>query len=184
MELEEIIKKIQFAMDAVSNIPEPFKVKAFEIVLSKSLDEVPKEDTSASNVELREKPTNVGDKMEKLTKVATITLEQLKDIFDFKAEEPIFIGRVEGNEAEKQVQISELMLLVMQEVYEHEWVASSFLWKTLQECGVGSLDNLAAHLSERPDLFRAMGQKRGRKYRLTGPGRTAALELLRRLALP
>jgi hypothetical protein len=188
MEIEEIKKKIQFAIDSVNNFPEPYRLKAFEVILAKSLEELSEKEPlhpihERSSIETS--PLNIGEKIEKLAKDANITIEQLKDVFDFKENVPIFISKAEGKEAsEKQVQISELVLLVMHEVYEQEWLASSFLWQVLQECGVGSLDNFAANLSQRTDLFRAMGKKRGRKYRLTGPGKTAALELLKRLARP
>lgn len=185
MDIEELKKKIQFAIDSVNNFPEPYRLKAFEVILAKSLEEFSEKEPLHPTHEkpsTETRPSSIEEKTGKFAKNANITLEQLKDVLDFKENGPIFIGRFEGNEAEKQVQISELVLLVMHEVYEHEWVTSSFLWQVLQECGVSSLDNLAANLSQRTDLFRAMGQKRGRKYRLTGPGKTAALELLSRLA--
>lgn len=49
----------------------------------------------------------------------------------------------------------------------------------LKDHGVGSLDNLARNLARRETEFRAMGQKKVKKYKLTEPGRQNAIELLR-----
>jgi hypothetical protein len=106
---------------------------------------------------------DIEGKVQKLAEIVGIEVRQLKDIFQFEENQPIFIGRVNGNEAEKQVQICRLIILVSKEVYEKEWVEGSFLWKILQDYGIGSLDNLAANLKARENEFRMIGQKKRQK---------------------
>jgi hypothetical protein len=185
LEKDEIKKKIQLAVDSVADVSEPLKTKAFEIVLSHLLAGPSTKSPSTPPhlaTELGERSIGIDEKIQKLAATANIETRQLKDIFHFGEKEQTFIGRIEGTEAEKQFQITQLVLLSSQEVYGHEWVKGSFLWKILKDYGVGSLDNLAQNLSTRPNEIRAMGQKRGRQYKLTEQGRQNAIGLLRRLA--
>lgn len=185
METKEIKEKIQLAITLVEDVPEPFKTKAFEVVLSNLLEGfLPKKTRPLfpkEAKESRETAQSIEDKIERLAKIVDIEVSQLKDIFQFEEKEPIFIGRVEGTEAEKQVQACRLIILVSKEVYEQEWVDGSFLWKVLKDLGIGSLDNLSRNLKSREDEFRMMGQKTGKKYKLTEPGRRNALQSLRQL---
>ena len=184
MEVEEIKKKIQLAMNSVKDVPEPFKTKAFEVILSNLLIEFsPKKPLPSTHTEKRpiEGEVSVEEKMAKLAKIANLEVNQLKDIFHFGEKEPVFIGRVDGTEAEKQAQICRFLLLASHEVYGIEWVESSFLWKTLQDYGIGSLGNLATNIAKRENEFRAMGRGKGRKYKLTEQGRQNAIESLKQL---
>jgi len=185
METEEIKEKIQLAMSLVEGVPEPFKTKAFEVILSNLLEGVlPKKASHILHEETKvtEATRNIEPKIQKLAELVGTEVRQLKDIFQFEENRPIFIGRVNGTEAEKQVQICRLVIFVLKEVYGQEWVEGSFLWKILQDYGIGSLENLATNLKARENEFRMMGQKRGRKYKLTEPGRQNALQSLRQLA--
>lgn len=184
MGIEEIKKKIRLAINVVEDVPEPFRTKAFEVVLSSMLAGLsPKISSPPIRAETQSKKriSSIESKIEELAKVADIEVNQLRDIFHFGEKEPTFIGNVSGGEAEKQVQISRLLLLVMHDVYRHEWIKSSFLWKALEDCGVGSLAHLSRNLKRRRTEFRAIGQKKGKKYKLTGPGRQNAIESLRQL---
>lgn len=183
METKEIKDKIQLAITLVEDVPEPFKTKAFEVILSNLLEgSLPKKTPPSFPKEAKESSEivqSLEDKIERLAKIADIEVSRLKDIFQFEEKEPMFIGRVEGTEAERQAQISRLMILVCKEVYGKEWVEGSFLWKVLGDYGVGSLQHLARNLERRENEFRMMGQGRGRKYKLTEQGRQNAVASLR-----
>jgi len=183
--MKEIKRKVNLAMDAVKDVPEPFKIKAFDVILSNLLGEASQQELPPSiHVEARPTEDSEGlpDEVKSLSKIANMETNQLKDVLHFDENEPVFIGRVEGTEADKQIQISRVLLLVMQEVYGNEWVKGSFLWKALEDYGVGSLSNLAANLANQQAEFRAMGQKKGRKYKLTEQGKQIAIESLRQMA--
>jgi hypothetical protein len=185
METEEIKKKIQLAISLVQDVPEPFKAKAFEVILSNLLEGVlPKKASRILHEETKvtEVTQNVELKTQKLAELVGIEISQLKDIFQFEEKGPTFIGRVNGTEAEKQVQVCRLAIFILKEVYGQEWIEGSFLWKILQDCRIGSLDNLAANLRARENEFRMMGQKKGKKYKLTELGRQNAIQSLRQLA--
>lgn len=185
METEEIKEKIKLAMSLVEDVPEPFKTKAFEVILSNLLGGVfPKKgsDILPEETKVAEVTRNIELKIQKLAELVGIEVSQLEDIFQFEEKGPTFIGRVNGTEAEKQVQVCRLAILVLKEVYGQEWVEGSILWKILQDCGIGSLDNLAKNLKAQGNEFRMMGQKRGKKYKLTEPGRQNALQSLKQLA--
>jgi len=183
METEQIKNKIQTAVDVVKDVPEPFRMKAFEVVLTSLMKSSGSEIQYGTRSETQppEGVQTVESKLEKLAKTAGIQVQQLKDIFQFAEKEPVFIGKVAGTEANRQVQISRLLLLAMQEAYGTEWVEGSFLSKALQDYGVGSLPNLARNLGEETADFRAMGQKKGRKYKLTEQGRKTAIESVKQL---
>lgn len=105
MKIEEIKKTVHLAIDSVKDVPEPFKTKAFEIILSNLLAEFsPKKPLPLVNEEKQPVGgvTTIEDKIEKLAKIANIEVNQSKDIFQFGEKEPIFIGRVEGTEAESR----------------------------------------------------------------------------------
>lgn len=185
MSIEEIRNKIRIAVDAVQNVPEPLKVKAFEIVLNKMLSTY--ESAASGGQTLKHGETNTAivkdmeAKLAELAHNAGISIEQLKDVFNFEVERPVFIGRVNGKESEKQFHISRLVMLAFKDVYGREWIEGSILSKILKDYGVGSLDNLARNLTAAENEVRAMGQTRDRKYKLTETGRQNALTALKQL---
>jgi hypothetical protein len=172
-QVEEIKEKIQLAIQAVADVEEPFKTKAFEVILSALLKK-PKVIIKGA--------TTLDQKIAEFANEANVEVSKLDDIFEFGEDKPIFIGRVEGSEIEKQVQISRCLLAAYESVYGKDWVGSSILWKALDDYGVGALANLAKNLGKYEDEFRAKGQRRGRQYKLTQQGRKNALDLIRQLS--
>ena len=186
MQVEEIKEKIRLAIQAVADVEEPFKTKAFEVVLSTLLKkpeaEGPPSPPPSSARTTTKVPRTVDQKIAKFAKEANFEVSKLKDLFEFEEDKPIFIGRVEGNEAEKQVQISKCLLLAYRSVYGKNWVETSFLSKALDDYGVGSLGNLATNLRKHEEEFRAKGHHRWKQYKLTQQGRKNALDLIRQLS--
>lgn len=183
MEVNQVKQKIGLAMEAVQDVPEPFKLKAFEVVLSNSL-------ASSANTLLSSetKSTNnhglvsIESKVEKIAGIIKLEKELIKDAIDFGEDEPSFIATVDGSETERQVQISRSILFVMDHAYGREWVKSSFLLRKLQDCGVGSLQHLNENLEARKTDFRSRGKKKGTEYKLTQPGQQNAIAFIRELA--
>lgn len=182
MQIQDTKRKIQLAIEIVKDVPEPFRMKAFEVVLKKILMESIKEELSSSSqkqASLTKDITTIERKIERLAKTANVNPADLADIFHFGEKEPTFIGKFSGNEAEKQFLICRLILLAMDMIYGQNWVKGSFLGKILKDCGVGSRQHLAENLGKYRAEFRTMGQKKGKKYKLTQVGKRNAIESLR-----
>jgi len=186
MQVEEIKEKIELAIQAVADVEEPFKTKAFEVILSMLLKKPETErhaapsPTSTKTITKKAKPFD--QKIVAFANEANVEVGRLNDVFEFEEDKPIFIGRVEGSEAEKQVQISKCLLAAYKRVYGKAWVKTSLLSEALDDYGVGSLANLAANLGKCEEEFRAKGQFRGRQYKLTQQGMKNALDLIRQLS--
>lgn len=154
---------IQRAIKIAEKVPEQYRSKAFEVVLSKILS-FPLSERKGE----REKEGVVGEGFEgKIAEFATkcnLSIEQLKSIFDFQNDKPIFIIRGLGKSfAESQVLVSRYLLAAYSEVYGEEWVGLS---PVLAEHGIGSLDNLAVNLQAHTDIFGMRGQKKATEYKL------------------
>lgn len=182
MQVKEIKNKIQLAIQAVVDVEEPFKTKAFEVVLSRLLEE-PEAKGRPSPVQttLKEAKT-LNEKIARFAKKVNLDVDKLKDVFEFKEDKPLFIAKVEGTNAEKQVKFSQCLLVVFDEIYERDWLETSILRQMLDDYGI-SLANLARNLTNRKEIFRKMGQTQATKYKLTGQGKKKALELIRELAV-
>jgi hypothetical protein len=182
--VKELKSKIQLAVDAVQDVPDALKGKAFEIVLKKIL--ATSEEPAVMGVtsinagsEHVEQSSGLESKIMLLAQTAEISVTQLKDVFKFEEDAPIFIGRINGSEKEKQIQMSRWIILAFKDVYDKEWVDGSTLWKILKDYGVKALDNLAKNLKSTENEILAMGQRRDRKYKLTETGRQNALVALK-----
>lgn len=182
MQVKEIKNKIQLAIQAVADVEEPFKTKAFEVVLSRLLEE-PEAKGRPSPVQITFKEAKTLDeKIVRFAKKANLDVDKLKDVFEFKEDKPIFIAKVEGTDVEKQVKFSQCLLVVFDEIYEKEWLEASILRQMLDDFGT-PLANLARNLTNQKEIFRKMGPKQATKYKLTGQGKKKALELIRELAV-
>ena len=185
MQVEEIKEKIQLAIQAVADVKEPFKTKAFEVILSTLLKKPEAEGhvTQRPSTKVIAKGAKTLDqKIAEFANETNIEIRKLKDVFEFDEDKPIFIGRVEGSEAEKQAQISKCLLIAYKSVYRKDWVEASFLSRALDDYGVRSLKNLATNLGKLKDEFRTKGQSRWKQYKLTQQGRKTALDLIRQLS--
>jgi hypothetical protein len=185
-QVEEIKKKIQVAIQTVEDIEEPFKIKAFEVVLSNLLTTTKREEVrgiAPPPIKVKTKGTKTLDqKIAELAKAANVDTSKMKDVFEFEEDNIIFIGKVEGKEVEKQVKISECLLAAYKVVYGKTWVETSILWKALNDYGVGSLANLAKNLGKCTSDIRTKGKARGTKYKLTQQGYENALALIKELS--
>jgi len=185
-QVKEIKKKIQLAKQSVADIEEPFKTKAFEVILSNLLKTTEGEKVrgiATHPIKVKTKGTKTLDqKIAELAKAANVDASKMKDIFEFEGDNVIFIGKVEGKEVEKQVKISECLLAAHKVVYGKTWVESSILCKALDDYGVGSLANLAKNLGKCSSDIRTKGKGRWKKYKLTQQGFENALALIKQLS--
>jgi uncharacterized protein with NAD-binding domain and iron-sulfur cluster len=182
MQVEEIKKKIQLAIKAVADVEEPFRNKAFEVVLSRLLEE-PEVKGRPSPVPMTLKGAKtLNEKIARFAKKVNLDVDKLKDIFEFKEDKPVFIAKVEGTDGEKQGKASQCLLIVFDEIYEKDWLETSILRQMLDDYGI-PLANLARNLTNQKEIFRKMGQKQATKYKLTGLGKKKASELIRELAI-
>jgi hypothetical protein len=170
---------IQRAIQIVEKVPEQYRLKAFEVVLSKILNF-----PLSERQEKREKEGVVGEGFEgKIAEFAAkcnLSIEQLKSIFDFQKDKPIFIIRGLGKSfAESQVLVSRYLLAVYCEVYGKEWVGLS---PVLAEHGIGSLDNLAQNLQSHTDIFGVRGQGKATEYKLLDVAKGETFGMLHNLS--
>ena len=174
VKVDELRKKIQIALEVVSGVPEQFKAKAFEVILSQLLKETLTVSKVSESKALDEKVTEFARKI-------GIEAHQLSEIYEFGEKEPIFIATIKGTEAEKQFLISRCLLLAYKEVYNQEWINGSTLWRHLKDCGVQSLKNLSRNLDKHRDEIMSTGKGTGKRYKLTQKGRKNATNFIKQL---
>ena len=187
MQTEQIKNKIKMAIDAVSDVEEPFKIKAFEVILSKLLEESEEmihhlatpspKSTTQGNL----KGAKTLERIASFAKRCNLNAAQLRDAIEFKEDVPMFIEKVEGSDAEKQVKASQCLLATYENVYQRDWIEASTLRQNLADSGV-PLANLARSLKSQKEIFRKIGKKKNTKYKLTGLGKKKAYQLIRKLA--
>ena len=68
-------------------------------------------------------------------------------------------------------------------ILNNEWISTSIITECLRSLGVKDIANLAATLKKHRDLFRHIGGRRYKKYKLTsGQGKISAFETIRKFA--
>jgi hypothetical protein len=177
---DDLIKAaIQRAIDITKDIEEPYRLKAFEIVFSKLLAPIAEHKTETPGTTRSKSGTaNLGARIEELAAKCTLSVEQLKNIFDFQEDGPLFTVPLHGSHAEKQVLVSRYLLTAYHEAYGKEWVR---LNQILAEHGVGSLDNLAFNLKKHSDMFRQRGRKKASEYKLADSAERETFHMIHNL---
>ena len=181
MEIEDIKNQIQFAINAVKDFDEPYRTKAFEVILSKLIEGRPTEKKIEPSEVKKKKISTLNGKIAEFAKAANITAEQLGNVFDFKEQDLTFIAPLTGSLADRQFQFCESILIGSELVYGNKWTKASILTKKMDDYGLHTR-NLARNLARRSGIFRRTGQKRGSKWKLTDVGIREALDLVRRIA--
>lgn len=134
--------------------------------------------TSTTQADLKAaKP--LEEKIARFAKRCNLNVTQLTDVIEFKEDAPVFIGKVEGSDAEKQVKTSQCLLATYENVYERDWIDASTLRQNLADSSV-PLANLARSLKSQKEMFRRIGKKKNTQYKLTGLGKKKAYELIRK----
>lgn len=107
---DKIDTVIQRAIKIAEKVPEQYRLKAFEVVLSKILSSPLFE----RKEEREKKGADGGDFERKVVEFATkcnLSIEQLRSVFEFQSDKPVFIIRgLGGTHAERQTQVSRYLL--------------------------------------------------------------------------
>lgn len=190
VDLKNVKEKIALARKAVEGEEEPYKTEAFKIIFSKLLGTcvnsgvddnnhstvaMPKGDTSSKKGGFETKKTEFAT-------ICGIDAKEIDNVFYVKDNEIRLVSPLSGNETEKQIKASTCILLAYEVLFGKTWLSSLILSKSLDLSGVGNLTNLADNLKRNSDLFRKSGTKRATEYKITGPGRTKAIEIIKKVA--
>jgi hypothetical protein len=177
---EDVKKKIQDTIDIVKDFDEPYRSKAFELILSKSL-EMPPTERVVKPSKKDEKPVSRKEKIVKFAEATILSVNQLENVFAFDEDEIKFITPLEGSTPQRQVSFTQCVLIGLEYVYNKRSIEAAELVSMLDYYGL-TTNNLARSLRQNSDIFRKIGKKRSTKYRLTDIGKTSALALVNTLA--
>jgi hypothetical protein len=103
---------------------------------------------------------------------------KLRDIYSIKGGQVLLILRaLPGNSnVDRQRSLAALVLLAYQEGLKYEWVTSGLLCEAAKNSDLYDPSRFSRNLNF--EWFRSTGKKRGVKYKLSGPGVGAAIDLL------
>jgi len=180
----KIKEQIQTAIEAVKDFDEPYKTKAFEVILSRNLDELSlgkDRGEAKEGKEPKELSLALNKRIDALTKEANLTVEQLENVYDFGDQDLTVIAPLEGTVPDKQVSFTQCLLIGLERVYSKKSISAPELTKKIDDTGLNT-KNLSRSLKNRPDIFRKMGKKKETVYKLTDVGKTSAIALVRTLA--
>jgi hypothetical protein len=178
----KIKEQIEAAIEAVKDFDEPYKTKAFEVILSKSLDELYSGKGEGEGKEGEATLSGLEERIENFVKKAGVSVTQLEGVFQFNKDGLEFIYRpLQGSVADRQASFSQCILISLEEIYQKKLMEASELIRRLDAYGLDS-KNLSRNLQKRPNVFRMAGRGKATKYKLTDTGKTSAMELVRTLA--
>jgi hypothetical protein len=161
----EIKQKINRAINLTKDLDEPYRSKAFEIIFNDLLHSQIKTEPAVVKPNNEKKPDkgtfenglDLNKKIENFATKCGLSVQQLKNVYDFTDNKPIVIIPRKGTEIENQILTSRLLLVAYDEIFNQEWIS---LRQDLTEHGIKSLGNLAANLDRNSQLFRSRGQGR------------------------
>lgn len=180
--IDEIKTQIQKAIEAVKDFDEPYKIKAFEVILAKFLEAVSIEKTvQETGAGMKRKALSPTDKIQKFAQATNLSVGQLENVFEFGEQGLRFIAPLTGRIAERQVSFAQCVLICLEHVYGKKTIATLEFTKFFDDFGL-TTKNLARNIRRHNTLFRIFGKKKGAKYRLSDVGKTSAIELVRTLA--
>jgi hypothetical protein len=168
---EKIKAMIRRAINIVADIEEPYRAKAFEVVLSRLWTGSYEKEQG----EKVEKPGTLEAKINNFGTKCNLSTDQLKSIYDFKEDKPVFIISLRGTHAERQVLISRYLLAAYDEVYGKEWVS---LYQVLSDHGISSLGNLSNNLKKHSEIFNLRGQGKAREYKLVDAAKRDTFQMI------
>jgi hypothetical protein len=123
--------------------------------------------------------------MEKLSKEAGISKEQLRHVFDLEKEDLKLKTTVDGkNWGEKQFKATVCILTAYHYCYSRDEIKSQDLRKKLALLGIRSLENLSSNLAEYKQFILPKGKPKSKNfvYKITYPGIYKGLEIIKELS--
>lgn len=180
--IEEIKKQIQTAIEAVKEFDEPYKTKAFEVILSKFLETIPTE-IAVKRVRPKEKgkALSLEEKIKEFAEASDLSVNQLENVFEFGEKGLRFIAPLTGSLPERHVTFAQCVLIGLERVYGKKVIGAPTFTRIFDDYAL-STNNLTRSLRGHPTIFRIFGQRKGTRYRLTDIGKQSAIELVRTLA--
>lgn len=196
MDKTELEEKFKIAKEIVSKEEEPFKTEGFKILLDFLLSS----DGSTKRKSKDNKQRKSGKKGKKISKhkkeelvieikndindlasKCNISKEKFSETISIKNEIVEILKKIQGSNAFKQLIFSQCILATYRILCEVEWVPVSFLRKSLEMSGVGSISNLAPNLSGHSNLIVDRGAFFGTEYKVTGEGLHSAYKIIEKL---
>lgn len=178
--IEEIKKQIQTAIEAVKDFDEPYRTKAFEVILSKFMERIPVE-KGVKRVRRKTQALPLKEKIEEFAEATNLSVDQLENVFEFDEQGLRFIAPLTGSIPERQVSFVQCVLIGLEYVYGKKSISATEFAKIFDDYGL-SKKNIGRSLGRHRPLFRMFGRKKSTKYRLTDVGKTSAIELVHTLA--
>ncbi len=178
---EQLKAKIQRAINITKDLDEPYRSKAFEIVLSSSINHQLITEKETEQKKTENAPTTesgLDAKIQNFANKCNLKVEQLKNVYEFEEDTPIFIVRFKKTETEKQILISRLLLVAYEEVYDQEWLS---LKQILKNHGVKGLKHLSENI-EKSGLFLKKGGTKSTQYKLVSSIKFETCKMVAQLA--
>lgn len=178
---EQLKREIQKAINTTKDFEEPYRSKAFEIILSKALNQP--QLTKKQRLPALEKPpmdaAGLQAKILAFSQNCNLTNVQLRNVFEFDENEPIFIvPLVTGTLPEKQSLVSRLLLAAYEDVYEQKWLT---LAQIIDANGICS-KNLSRALGRQDSVFCKKGEKGQRQYKLADSAKAETYQIINQIA--
>lgn len=183
IEDKQIKAAIKRAIDVSKDFEEPYRLKAFEIILAHSLSNSFRiGEKIEQTLTIESTPSGVptlNTNIQNLSKKCDLSIEQLKNVYDFQEKYPILIIPLKGNQSEKQILASRLLLVAYDEVYGQEWLS---LTEVLQNHGIGALQHLSENLDRAQNIFLKRGERNTRQYKLVNSAKIASYKIISQIA--
>ena len=189
MSAEEIKDKIEIAKEIVKDQTEPYKTEAFKIILSSlinggSINSKTKDKTKdKSTKKSKSKQSMLEQKNEvfELSKKCNISTDELSEVITIKNDYIHITKRQKIKEVQKHLLFSACILASYKILYEMEWLPADLLKKCLDRSGVGDLDHFSKALANSSFIL-LRGERRGKKYKITGKGLDYACDIIKKLS--
>ena len=178
---ETIRAIIQRATNIADEVEDRYRLKAFEAILLKLWDVHGKEVVPPKGKE--DHKEKAEDRrlaaIKGFADKCDVSVKQLKNVYEFQEDKPVFIVGLRGSHAERQVLVSRYLLAAYDEVYGEKWIG---LREVLEAHGISSLANLSANLKRHSEVFRLKGRRKAREYRLVDAAKRETFGMIHELA--
>lgn len=177
--LQTLKKIFEEATEIVKELPEVFRIKAFEIVVRVLLEESEGLKKKEVKIQLPEDKEKREDKLDVLAQELKIDDKKaLQTVYNFSTGGKINLtARLEGKNSEVQREVAYLYLLVKLIYGEQEWVSALELAKQITRYGVDD-GHVAVNLEKEKGKILCAGSRKGKKYGLSLAGIQEAKTIL------
>ena len=187
MEIEEYVKKVEFAWKVAQQFPNEIKSDVFQITYSSLLTQNITKQTdfkleSIDSSEILTSTTTFDQKMKIFSEKSNLSVSDIKDVFYINDMEIYVLVKMMGSDAEKQAIISQCILTAYQLLFDKEWINTHQLKKCVIDSGVKGMDHFARNLRSRKNiLVRGKGKGAALEYKISGIGKLETFEIIRDL---